>query len=211
MENFLLGIMRQIKKMVSQYIVIGSAILFLSGCATSPPNNINNACSIVQQYPSWYYDAEKSYKKWGVPVNTQLAIIYKESSFKADVKPPRKKLLGFIPWSHITTASGYSQAVDGTWDMYKKATGNSGASRSSFEDSVDFIGWYGNYISKRTGVSKSDTYMIYMAYYLGPGAVRSGSYKRNKMAKEVSGVAQKWANKYASQLKTCKIPSEGWW
>ena len=36
------------------------------------------------------------------------------------------------------TVTGYAQALNGTWDWYKKDTGNRGASRTDFSDSSDF-------------------------------------------------------------------------
>ena len=33
-------------------------------------------------------------------------------------KTREEKLLGFIPWKRVTSARGYAQAVDGTWEMY---------------------------------------------------------------------------------------------
>ena len=192
--------------------LIAAALLAVTGCTTTtPPGDINNACSIVKQRPSWYYDAREAYKKWGVPVNVQLAMIYKESSFRADARPPRTYLLGFIPWGHVTTATGYSQAVDGTWDMYKKNTGNSWASRSDFEDSVDFIGWYSNYISKTAGVNGDNPYMLYLAYYLGPGAIKSGSYKNKPQARKLAKRVQEQASRYRIQLRNCDIPEKSWW
>ena len=194
-----------------QFIAIVILSIVLWGCVTAPPNNISNACDIVQEYPSWYYDAEKSYKKWGVPISVQLAFIYKESSFIADARAPRTKLLGFIPWSYPSTSYGYTQAVDGTWKMYKNATGNSNAKRDDFADSTDFIGWYANYIHKLTGVSKRSAYKLYLAYNLGPGAIQNGSYKQNKVAKQKAQITQNWAWRYASQLKSCNIPAKSWW
>ena len=41
-----------------------------------------------------------------------MAIIKQESSFIADAKPDRRKLLGFIPWKRKSSARGYAQAID---------------------------------------------------------------------------------------------------
>lgn len=187
-----------------------TATVLLSGCITQQPKNITNACSIVQQYPDWYYEAQEVYKKWGVPISVQFAFIYKESSFIADARAPRTKLLGFIPWKYPSTSYGYTQAVDGTWEMYTRGSGNSNAKRDNFEDSLEFIGWYANYIHKVTGVSKRSAYKLYLAYNLGPGAIKNGSYKHNKVAQEKAQIAQDWAWRYASQLKDCKVPTKSW-
>ena len=41
-----------------------------------------------------------------------------------------------------SSAYGYAQALEGTWDDYRKDTGRRGADRDDFADSSDFIGWY---------------------------------------------------------------------
>ncbi|MDA7742109.1 hypothetical protein N8865_00670 [Francisellaceae bacterium] len=185
--------------------------VFLVGCVTAPPQNIGNACAIVQEYPDWFYDAKRSYEKWGVPISVQFAMIHKESHFVGDAQPPRTKLLGFIPWSRESSAYGYAQALDGTWAQYQRDTGNPGGSRTNFADSVDFLGWYANFISKRTGIPKSNTYKLYLAYHQGPNGFLRGSYKNQPWLMNYAKSAQAWAWRYASQLKTCKVPSESWW
>ena len=79
-------------------------------------------------------------QKWGTEPSTVMAIIRQESSFKPNAAPDREKILGVIPWKRPSSAKGYAQAVNSTWEDYKKETGNSRASRSSFSSSVDFIG-----------------------------------------------------------------------
>ena len=43
-----------------------------------------------------------------------------ESAFQNRIKPERTKLLGLIPWKRKSSALGYSQAIDATWDWYRK-------------------------------------------------------------------------------------------
>ena len=57
---------------------------------------------------------------------------------------------------------GYSQAVNKTWELYKTETNNSLALRTSFKDSVMFIGWY---MKKTKGINKvplNDSYRQYL-------------------------------------------------
>ena len=68
-----------------------------------------------------------------------MAIIRQESSFDPNAAPERNKLLGFIPWKRPSSAKGYAQAVEGTWEEYKKETNNRRAKRSNFSDSVEDI------------------------------------------------------------------------
>ena len=117
-------------------------ILFLISACSSIPSNTSNSCSIFNERYLWFKHASKSEKKWGTPVYLQLAIIKMESDFDWLAKPPRQKLFKVIPYKRPSSSFGYSQAVNGTWEQYKKETGNKLAVRTRFKDSVDFIGWY---------------------------------------------------------------------
>ena len=97
---------------------------------------------------------KKLSKKWGTPIYIQLAIIKMESDFDWLAKPPRQKIFKVIPFKRPSSSFGYSQAVKGTWEQYKKETGNKLASRARFKDSVDFIGWYTNKTETILKISK---------------------------------------------------------
>ena len=77
-----------------------------------------------------------------MPVPVLMATLRKEFGFQHNAKPPRTWLLGFIPWKRVSTAYGYSQALDATWAQYQRETGNESADRTDFADAVDFVGWY---------------------------------------------------------------------
>ena len=57
----------------------------------------------------------------GVSPGMQLAFIKTESNFRPTARTQRKYFLGLIPSGRISSAYGYSQALDGTWKEYKKA------------------------------------------------------------------------------------------
>ena len=44
-----------------------------------------------------------------------------------------------------------------------------GADRDDFNDAIDFIGWYNDQSSRRSKISKSDAYNLYLAYHEGQG------------------------------------------
>jgi hypothetical protein len=179
-------------------------ILTLAGCATvaPPPHNKENVKEIFHQYPHWYHAAKKTEAKWGVSVPVQMAIIYYESAFKGDAKPPRKYLLGFIPWKHITSAYGYAQALNGTWDDYLAYTGNSSAKRSRFESATDFIGWYSALAKERLGIPADDPYRLYLAYHEGLGGFEKKTYQRKpwlmRIAKNVALKSQIYQRQLAA-------------
>lgn len=176
--------------------------LFISSCATAPPDNINNACAIIHTYPNWYQDALKSYHRWGTPVSVQFAIIRNESSFISNALPPRNYILGFIPAGRVSTAYGYAQALNGTWEHYQHMTGNYSAERTNFSDATDFIGWYTNQAHQQLGISQSNTYALYLAYYYGIQGYQQGNFSRSM--KTYARHAQKWAWQYARDLNQCQ-------
>jgi len=186
-------------------LILLLAVMFgLSGCTPAPPNNINNACAIFQQYPRWYWDALNTYRRWGVPVSVQLAIIKQESHFHASAAPPRDTLWGFIPWKRPTTAYGYAQAVNGTWQDYIQDTGNADASRDSFADASDFIGWYTHQTHQKAGVSENNAYALYLAYHQGINGYIQGNYHNEAWLIQVANKVQHNADIYAAQIGQCK-------
>ena len=139
-------------------------ILFISACSSAPKNTASS-CSIFKERYFWYKHAKKSERKWGTPVHLQLAIIKMESSFDWLAKPPRQKLFKVIPYKRPSSSFGYSQAVKGTWEQYKKENNKPLATRARFKDSVDFIGWYTNKSSQILKISKDDVFRQYIAYH----------------------------------------------
>jgi len=179
-------------------------LLSLAACAGGPPKHLNDGCAIFQEKDDWYEYANDSFKKWGVPVHVQLAIIYQESRFRSEAEAPDDTLLGFIPWGQVTSAYGYAQVLDATWDWYMKSTGNWGADRDDFEDATDFIGWYGNYSHKTLGISKWDAYNQYLAYHEGHGGWQRKTYNKKPWLIKVAKKVNRRAARYAAQIKRCK-------
>ncbi|MFN7096246.1 MAG: transglycosylase SLT domain-containing protein [Gammaproteobacteria bacterium] len=186
--------------------------IMVSACTPSPPEQPDNICSIFLQYPNWYWAANDTKKKWGVPVSVQMAIIFQESSFNANAKPPRGKLLWIIPWKRPTSADGYSQALDGTWEIYQRDTGNWDASRNNFKDASDFVGWYANRAYRKAGVSYYNAFALYLAYHEGIGNYQRGTYQSKPWLVNVAHKVQSRANMYQRQLATCEGRiSKPWW
>ena len=177
------------------------SILFVSACS-SVPKNTSNSCSIFSERYLWYKHTKKVEEKWGTPIYIQLAIIKMESDFDWLAKPARQKIFKIIPFKRPSSSFGYSQAIKGTWEQYKNETGNKLAARTSFKDSVDFIGWYTDKTESILKISKKDAFRQYLAYHEGWGA-----YKNYKDNQKVIGLAKKVKNqsdKYKSQLKKCQ-------
>ena len=185
-------------------LVLCACIFSLAACASGPPRHLNDACSIFKEKSDWYEAANDSYKKWGVPVHVQMAIIHQESRFRSKALAPDDTLLGFIPWGQVSSAYGYAQVLDGTWDWYIKSSGNWGADRDDFDDATDFIGWYGNMAHKKLGISKWDAYNMYLAYHEGMGGWKRKTYNRKPWLIKVSKKVKRRAARYAAQLQRCK-------
>jgi hypothetical protein len=185
-----------------------------SGCASTPPDDVENACRIFEDKPDWYEATRDTEKKWGTPIQLQLAIIRQESSFKHDAKPPHARFLGIPLWWRQSSAYGYAQIKDSTWDWYRDKTGNRWADRGELEDAVDFIGWYTD-LSKRTlGISKWDGYNQYLAYHEGHAGFKRRTYKKKPWLMKVARRVDRYSRTYGAQLKRCRGQLEenrSWW
>jgi hypothetical protein len=173
------------------------------GCATAPPQNVENICSIFKEKKSWYKAAKKSEERWGTPTHVQMSIIRQESTFKFDAKPPRGKLLGFIPWKRPSDAYGYAQALDSTWGW---------SDRDDFKDAIDFVGWYTHTSYKSVGISKWDPYNQYLAYHEGQNGWKRGTHRRKDWLKSTARQVDHRAKEWGAQLKRCEADlDDGWW
>ena len=175
-------------------------LLFLTACS-SIPQNTSDGCSIFSERYLWYKHAKRTEKKWGTPINLQLAIIKMESDFDWLAKPARQKLFKVIPYKRPSSSFGYSQAIDGTWRQYKNETGNKYALRTRFKDSVDFIGWYTSKTEKILKISKKDTFRQYIAYHEGWGNYKN--YKSNQKVILLAKKVENYSNKFKKQLNKC--------
>lgn len=178
-------------------------LLWLTGCATSPPSQTADICSIFREKDDWYASARRAYRHWGTPIPLQMAIINQESSFVDDAQPDRVRFLG-IPLWRPSSAFGYAQAKDETWDWYEQRTGNGGADRDDFADAADFVAWYVHQTSSRLGVRKSDAYNQYLAYHEGQTGFLRGAWRRKPALQRIARRVQSMAWRYAEQLNRCR-------
>lgn len=183
---------------------VTGGFLLLASCTADPPRNVNDACAIFAEYGDWFADAKAASRRWSVPLPVLLAIIHQESAFRADAKPPRTWTLGFIPGPRPSSAFGYSQALDGTWDRYIAATGNRSADRDEFADAVDFIGWYIHSTARRNRIAASDAYNQYLAYHEGQDGFAKGTYRQKAWLMERARRVRQQAGRYRAQLARCE-------
>lgn len=189
-----------------------TALLITSGCATAPPKDLDNICNIFREKDDWYADAKEARARWGSPISVMMAMMHQESRFVATAKPPRKKIFGFIPGPRPSDAYGYSQAKDGTWEMYERSSGNYSADRDDFDDAIDFVGWYNNRSTRENGIAKTDAFRLYLAYHEGHGGFARGTFKSKQWLIDVAKKVDRRAQMYNKQLNECQASLEphGW-
>jgi hypothetical protein len=191
------------KKILNKNFIYFIIFFFLSSCS-SVPKYPQNACKIFSEKYFYLKYSRAASKNWGVPISSILAVINKESGFKRFAKPKRTKIFKIIPYRRPSSSLGFSQAVDKTWDLYKKENNKPAALRISFKNSSDFIGWYFWKTNKINKISFTDTRNMYLNYYLGWAAYKNKTYQNNKKAIIFAKSVEKQAKIYRSQLKECK-------
>lgn len=186
-------------------VIVAMIMTGLAGCAsTSPPKSPHNLCHIFKEKPSWYKDAKKANKKWGTPIQIMMAIMYQESAYVHDAEPPHPWFL-FIPLPRRSSAYGYPQAQDMTWDEYTSEVGGFMKSRSDFGDAIDFIGWYTNKTREVNGVSLWAADQLYLNYHEGWGGYRRGTHKSKKWLLNTANTVKRRASDYGVQLRNCRL------
>lgn len=167
------------------------------------PRNLDDACALTRERPNYLRAMRRAERNWNVPVHVQMAVIHQESRFDGDIRPPFRYALGVIPMGRQSSAIGYSQALDGTWDEYIEDTGNRGADRTDIRDATDFMGWYMNITLERNGVALTDARRQYLAYHEGHGGYARQSYNRKPWLLDVARRVEARAERYRQQLESC--------
>ena len=189
--------------------LLRASVLFLAlascgGGNFSAPRDLDNACAIVRERPQYHRAMQATERKWGVPVPVLMATIHQESKFIGNARTPHRFALGVIPMGRQSSAYGYSQALDGTWEEYQKDQRRSGAKRDRIADATDFMGWYMHQSSERLGISKSDAQAQYLAYHEGRTGYARQSYLGKPWLLDVSAKVQQRSQTYAQQLQSCR-------
>jgi len=192
-----------LKKILSRNFIYFIVFIFLVSCS-SVPKYPQNACKIFGEKYFYLKYTRAASKKWNVPISSILAVINKESGFKRFAKPKRTKIFKIIPYRRPSSSLGFSQAVNKTWELYKKENNKPIALRISFKNSSDFIGWYFWKTNKINKVSLKDTRNMYLNYYLGWGAYKNKAYEKDRKAIIFAKSVEKQAKIYKIQLQECK-------
>ena len=190
-------------RLIALAVCVGLGLVLASCGGKSPPRNLDNACAIARDRGDIYRAMKATERKWGVPVHVQMATIHQESKFDDDARTPYRWGLGVIPMGRASSAYGYAQALDATWDDYKRGPGRSGAKRTNIRDATDFIGWYMDTSYRKLGIPKNDARRQYLAYHEGHGGYKKGSYNAKPWLINVASSVQSRSYAYQTQLRAC--------
>lgn len=199
--------------MIKRVISILLLAALLGGCVTTPPARHDDLCAIFEEKRGWYKAALRAEERWQIPPPVSMAFIRQESSFIHDARAPRNYVFfGLIPWGYKSSAYGYSQALDATWQQYRDETRQPRVSRRDFWAAVDFVGWYVDHTHRRLGIARGNAYHQYISYHEGwTGYARRGWENKPAVQKVAARVAGH-AKAYTIQYQSCKESlSRGFW
>lgn len=191
-------------KILSQLLTVTAFGAVLSSCASAPPRSVSDICSIFEERRGWYTAARDAEERWRVPIAVNMAIMYQESGFRSRAKPDRTRILWFIPGPRPSTAFGYAQALDTTWQEYEARSGNRRASRSSFDDAIDFVAWYNANSVRASRIAANDARNLYFAYHEGNGGYQRGTHRNKAWLLETADRVQANSTRFAVQLDSCR-------
>ena len=200
-----------VKFRVMRTLLLILSALVLSSCLSSQPQNITNVCEIFAERRNWYQAAHDSEERWRIPIAVNMAFIYQESSFRARAKPERNRFLWVLPGPRQSSAFGYAQALDSTWNDYESTSGNSRASRSNFADAIDFVAWYNANSSLTNNIASSDARNLYFAYHEGNGGYQRRTHLDKPWLIDVANRVQENSEMFSRQLSSCRRDLEKNW
>lgn len=155
------------------------------------PSNTLNICAIFAERPQWRTHIETAALRYDMPVPVMMGIMWRESRFQQHASPG------------TTSAYGYSQAINATWDWYKDSSGNRSARRDRFADAADFVGWYMTQTVRQNGLATSDSFAHYLAYHEGHRGFSLGTYWQKEFLLNAASQVQVMTGVYELQLNGC--------
>lgn len=194
---------------MSRFLRASLLVLCLASCGGgsgnySAPRQLDDACAIIRERPQYMRAMAATERRWGIPVHVQMATIHQESKFIGNARTPYTFVLGVIPMGRQSTAYGYSQALNGTWEEYQEGPGGRRAQRDDISDATDFMGWYMDQSAQRLGIAKTDAASQYLAYHEGRTGFVNQSYLGKPWLVEVAARVQARSDMYAQQLAYCR-------
>jgi hypothetical protein len=199
---------KSLGKSWGHFWALGVVAIVLAACGAAPqqfsaPRNLDNACLLVNERPQYLVAMRNSERRWGVPVPVQMAIVHAESRFIGNARTPVRYTLGVIPMGRQSSAYGYSQALDATWEEYVADVGPRRADRTNIHHAADFIGWYSTLSNQRNGIALNDGRNLYLAYHEGHSGFARQSFNEKQWLIAVADRVASRAAMYDEQLRAC--------
>lgn len=187
------------------------ALIVLSACNSSLSANSGDVCSIFAERTSWYRAVRAAEERWQTPRALNMASVYQKSSFWSRARPDREPFLWEFPRARPSSAFGYAQVLESTWQKYRQQSGNGSASRSDFADAVDFIAWYNANSRRISGIETTDAWALYYAYHEGNAGFQCGSHLRKRWLIQAADQVHQNSEKFGRQLDLCRSELEKSW
>ncbi len=194
---------------MSRFLRAAMLLMLLASCgggsgSYSAPRQLDDACAIVRERPQYLRAMRQTERRWGIPVHVQMATIHQESKFIGNARTPHTFALGVIPMGRQSTAYGYSQALNGTWEEYQASAGGRRAQRDDISDATDFMGWYMDQSAQSLGIAKTDAEAQYLAYHEGRTGYAKQTYLGKPWLVEVAARVSQRSEMYRQQLEYCR-------
>lgn len=187
--------------MSKKLLTAALAAFFFMGCSTQPPANPNNLCSVFQDKDSWYVAAHKVHAKYGIPIDTAIAILAQNSKRSNQDNGLFESLTSAVGLGN----EGFLVVSDEIWQQYKDEAGNFLSDRGSFADALDFMGWYMNKAKEKSGIALFDAYNQYLVYREGFDAFNTRSYTAKVWLLNEASEVRNRALEYRKQLLRCNL------
>ncbi len=188
---------------IFRFFIMVLTALLLTACGGRAFDR-DDLCSVYEAHPEWERGAQAAEERWGIPQELIMAVIRYESSFVGDAEAPRRRYFGLIPGERLSSAYGFSQALNQTWKEYQERTGNDSAKRDDFADAADFVGWYLNRTHRSLQIPRSDGYHLYLAYHQGHRGFLRRDYEQKPRLMRVARKVNTARMTYRIQLKKCR-------
>lgn len=104
-----------------------------------------------------------------------------------------------------SSAYGYSQALNGTWEEYQQDQRKFRAKRNDIDDAADFMGWYMAESNRRLGISLADARNQYLAYHEGRTGFSRGTYNSKAWLLRVADEVASRSVAYQGHLARCSV------
>ncbi|MGB1234157.1 MAG: lytic transglycosylase, partial [Planktomarina sp.] len=118
-------------------------------------------------------------------------------------RTPHQYKLGVIPVGRQSSAYGFGQVLNGTWEEYQQITGRHRDSRDNIYDAAEFMGWYMQQSNIEIGLAMNDTRNQYLAYHDGRTGYRRGTWRSKSWLVRIANDLQARAVMYHTQLQRC--------